>query len=112
MTRISAENTIFVAGHRGLVGSAIVRKLRERGFGRLLTKAREELDLSDQGQVRAFFQAEHPDAVILAAAKVGGIGANSAHPAEFIYANLAIEVNVIHQAWLSGVNNPSGKSLF
>lgn len=103
MTRITAENSIFVAGHRGLVGSAVERKLREKGFRKLLTKTREGLDLADQGQVRAFFQAQQPDAVILAAAKVGGIGANSALPAEFIYSNLVIEVNVIHQAWLSGV---------
>ncbi len=94
MTRISAENTIFVAGHRGLVGSAVERRLREKGFRKLLTKTREELDLADQGQVRAFFQDQQPDAVVLAAAKVGGIGANSTLPAEFIYSNLVIEVNV------------------
>jgi len=103
MTRITQENTVFVAGHRGLVGSAIERKLREKGYEKLLTKTRSELDLTDQSSVRDFFGSEKPEAVILAAAKVGGIGANSAYPAEFIYTNLAIEVNVIHQAWLSGV---------
>ncbi len=103
MTRITRENTVFVAGHRGLVGSAIERKLREKGYEKLLRKTRSELDLTDQSGVRDFFESERPDAVILAAAKVGGIGANSAYPAEFIYTNLAIEVNVIHQAWLSGV---------
>lgn len=103
MTRITRENTVFVAGHRGLVGSAIERKLREKGYEKLLRKTRSELDLTDQSRVRDFFESERPDAVILAAAKVGGIGANSAYPAEFIYTNLAIEVNVIHQAWLSGV---------
>lgn len=103
MTRITRENTVFVAGHRGLVGSAIERKLREKGYEKLLRKTRSELDLTDQSGVRDFFESERPDAVILAAARVGGIGANSAYPAEFIYTNLAIEVNVIHQAWLSGV---------
>lgn len=103
MTRITRENTVFVAGHRGLVGSAIERKLREKGYEKLLTKTRSELDLTDQSSVRDFFESERPEAVILAAARVGGIGANSAYPAEFIYTNLAIEVNVIHQAWLSGV---------
>ena len=103
MTRITRENTVFVAGHRGLVGSAIERKLREKGYETLLTKTRSELDLTDQSRVRDFFESEKPEAVVLAAARVGGIGANSAYPAEFIYTNLAIEVNVIHQAWLSGV---------
>ena len=103
MTSIKRENSIFVAGHRGLVGSAILRKLRTKGYEKLLTRNRSELDLTDQSAVRGFFEAEKPDVVILAAAKVGGIGANSAFPAEFIHSNLAIEVNVIHEAWLSGV---------
>ena len=103
MTSIKRENSIFVAGHRGLVGSAILRKLAAKGYEKLLTRSRSELDLMDQSAVQAFFEAEKPDVVILAAAKVGGIGANSAFPAEFIHSNLAIEVNVIHQAWLSGV---------
>ncbi|MDI9371024.1 MAG: GDP-L-fucose synthase [Synergistaceae bacterium] len=94
---------IFVAGHRGLVGSAIVRRLERGGYKNLILATRSELDLTDQAAVRSFFEARRPDHVILAAAKVGGILANSAYPADFIHQNLAIEVNVIHQAWLSGV---------
>ena len=94
---------IFVAGHRGLVGSAIVRRLEMGGYRNLILETRSELDLTDQAAVRSFFEARRPDCVILAAAKVGGIMANSTYPADFIYQNLAIEVNVIHQAWLSGV---------
>jgi GDP-L-fucose synthase len=94
---------IFVAGHRGLVGSAIVRRLREKGYDNLLLKTRSELDLTDQAAVRAFFESERPDHVVLAAAKVGGILANSTYPADFIYQNLAIEVNIIHEAWRAGV---------
>lgn len=94
---------IFVAGHRGLVGSAIVRRLERGGYRNLILATRSELDLTDQAAVRSFFEARRPDRVILAAAKVGGIMANSTCPADFIHQNLAIEVNVIHQAWLSGV---------
>ena len=94
---------IFVAGHRGLVGSAIVRRLEMGGYRNLILETRSELDLTDQAAVRSFFEARRRDCVILAAAKVGGIMANSTYPADFIYQNLAIEVNVIHQAWLSGV---------
>lgn len=94
---------IYVAGHRGLVGSAIVRRLRATGHANLLTRTHAELDLTDQGAVHAFFQSEKPDYVFLAAAKVGGILANSTYPAEFIYHNLAIQTNVIHGAWLAGV---------
>ncbi len=94
---------VFVAGHRGLVGSAIVRRLERGGYRNLILATRSELDLADQAAVRSFFEARRPDRVILAAAKVGGIMANSTYPADFIYQNLAIEVNVIHQAWLSGV---------
>ncbi|EHM09304.1 nucleoside-diphosphate-sugar epimerase [Thermanaerovibrio velox DSM 12556] len=94
---------IFVAGHRGLVGSAIVRALAARGYEQIITATREELDLTDQGEVRRFLEAQRPASVFLAAAKVGGIMANATHPAEFIYENLAIEVNVIHQAWEAGV---------
>ncbi len=97
------KGPIFVAGHRGLVGSALVRKLRAAGRDDLILRTRKELDLTDQGQVRAFFRAEKPGTVLLAAAKVGGIVANSENPAPFLYENLAIEVNVIHQAWAAGV---------
>jgi len=94
---------IYVAGHRGLVGSAIVRRLRATGHANLLTRTHAELDQADRGAVHAFFQSEKPDYVFLAAAKVGGILANSTCPAEFIYHNLAIQTNVIHGAWLAGV---------
>lgn len=91
---------IYVAGHRGLVGSALIRNLQEQGYTSLLTKTREEVDLLDQKAVARFFEQEKPDYVFLAAAKVGGIGANSTYPAEFIYENLLIELNVIHQAYI------------
>ncbi|MFU8834834.1 GDP-L-fucose synthase [Roseovarius autotrophicus] len=95
---------IYVAGHRGMVGGAILRRLRARGDGAtLLTRSHAELDLTDQAAVRGFMQAERPDVVILAAAKVGGIHANNTYPADFIYENLMIECNVIHQAHAAGV---------
>lgn len=94
---------IYVAGHRGLVGSAIVRKLQAEGYTNLLCRTSDELDLRDQGAVAAFFRQEQPDYVLLAAAKVGGIVANNSYPAEFIYDNLQIQNNIIHQAWLTGV---------
>jgi GDP-L-fucose synthase len=94
---------IFVAGAGGLVGSALVRGLTSRGFTNLLTPSRAELDLADQAAVAAFFQQHQPDYAFLAAAKVGGIHANHSYPAEFIYSNLVIQTNVIHQAWLQGV---------
>ena len=94
---------IYVAGHRGMVGSAIVRRLRAGGFRNLILRSRAELDLTDQGAVRAFLEAERPDYVVLAAAKVGGIHANDTYPAEFIRENLAIELNVIDAAWRAGV---------
>ncbi|MCC7464141.1 MAG: GDP-L-fucose synthase [Gammaproteobacteria bacterium] len=93
---------IFVAGHRGLVGSAIVRRLRALGHDRLLLRSRQELDLADQAAVRACFERERPEYVFLAAAKVGGIQANATRPAEFIADNLAIQTNVIDAAWRSG----------
>ena len=95
--------TIFVAGHRGMVGAALVQELRRRGYHHLITRTHAELDLTDQAQVQAFFQAQRPAAVYLAAAKVGGIHANDSLPAEFIYQNLMIEANVIHEAWRAGV---------
>lgn len=94
---------IYIAGHRGLVGSAIVRRLQADGYTNLLTRTHPELDLTNQGAVQAFFAQQRPEYVILAAAKVGGIHANSTYPAEFIYENLAIQNNVIHQAYCTGV---------
>lgn len=93
---------IFVAGHRGLVGSAIARKLRENGFDNLLLRSSAELDLRRQDQVEAFFEQEKPEYVFLAAARVGGILANSTRPAEFLYDNLMIETNIIHAAYRTG----------
>ena len=94
---------IYLAGHRGMVGRAILRQLQARGETNIVTRAHSELDLTDQVAVRAFMKAERPDVVILAAAKVGGILANNSYPAEFIYENLMIEANVIHQAYAAGV---------
>ena len=96
---------IFVAGHRGMVGSAIVRALRATGASDIVTRTHAELDLTDQAQVRAFFAAEKPARVVLAAPRVGGIHANNTYPAEFIYENLMIEANVIHEAFRSGVRD-------
>jgi GDP-L-fucose synthase len=100
--RNAKHDKIFVAGHRGMVGSAIVRHLRQQGYTNILTRARDELDLEDQAAVRAFFAAERPDQVYLAAAKVGGIYANNTYPAEFIYQNLMIQTNVIDAAFRAG----------
>ncbi len=96
---------IYVAGHRGLAGSAFVRALRRHGFANLLLRTHRELDLTDQTATRAFFEREQPDYVLLAAAKVGGIHANNAYPAEFIHQNLAIQTNVIHEARRTGVQH-------
>lgn len=94
---------IYLAGHRGMVGGAILRQLQARGETNVVTRTHSEVDLIDQAAVRAFMQAERPDVVILAAAKVGGILANNSYPADFIYENLMIEANVIHQAYAAGV---------
>jgi GDP-L-fucose synthase len=94
---------IYIAGHRGMVGSAIMRNLKDKGFTNIVTRAHAELDLTNQVQVSAFFEQEKPVQVYLAAAKVGGIHANSIFPAQFIYENLMIQSNVIHQAFLHGV---------
>lgn len=94
---------IYLAGHRGMVGGAIHRQLQARGETNIVTRTHAELDLTDQAAVRAFMQAERPEVVILAAAKVGGIIANNSYPADFIYENLMIEANVIHQAFAAGV---------
>ena len=97
------NDKIYIAGHRGLVGSAIVRQLESRGFTNLLMRTHKELDLTNQAQVQTFFQQEKPDYVILAAAKVGGIHANNTYPADFIYQNMMIEANVINSAYESKV---------
>lgn len=97
------DNKIFVAGHRGLVGSALVRQLKARGYHNLVLRTHAELDLTDQPAVQAFFAQEKPEYVLLAAAKVGGIYANNTYPAEFIQQNLAIQTNVIHEAWRNNV---------
>jgi GDP-L-fucose synthase len=94
---------IYVAGHRGLVGSAILRLLKERGYSQLIHRTHAELDLADQSAVKTFFERERPEYVFLAAAKVGGIHANNSYPAEFIYQNLAVQNNVIHHSYLNGV---------
>ena len=94
---------MYLAGHLGMVGGAILRQLQARGETDIVTRTHLELDLTDQAAVRAFMQAERPDVVILAAAKVGGILANNSYPADFIYENLMIEANVIHEAFAAGV---------
>ncbi|MES3001674.1 MAG: GDP-L-fucose synthase [Pseudomonadota bacterium] len=100
---MTASPKIFVAGHKGMVGSAIVRTLRSRGQNNLVLRARSELDLTDQRAVQEFFAAERPEQVYLAAARVGGIHANNSYPAEFIYSNLMVQANVIHSAYTYGV---------
>jgi GDP-L-fucose synthase len=100
---MNPNDKIYIAGHRGLVGSAIVRQLKERGFTNLLMRTHKELDLTSQAQVQDFFQKEQPDYAILAAAKVGGIHANNTYPADFIYQNMMIEANVINSAYESKV---------
>ena len=100
---MSKSDKIYVAGHRGMVGSAIIRLLRKQGYENIITRTHSELDLTSQQQVQEFFYKEKPSQVYLAAAKVGGIFANDNYPAEFIYQNLMIESNVIHAAFKSGV---------
>ena len=97
------DQKIYIAGHRGMVGSAIARELKRQGQEHIVTRARSELNLVDQAAVRAFFETEKPDQVYLAAAKVGGIHANNTYPAEFIYENLMVEANVIDAAFRNGV---------
>jgi GDP-L-fucose synthase len=100
---IPTSARIYVAGHRGLVGAAIVRALARRGYGGLITATSREVDLREQGAVRAFYREQRPEYVFVAAAKVGGILANDTYPAEFLYDNLMIEANLIHGAHASGV---------
>jgi GDP-L-fucose synthase len=100
---MAKNDKIFVAGHRGMVGSAIVRKLREHGYTNIVTRDRRELDLVQQSEVREFFARERIEQVYMAAAKVGGIVANNSFPAEFIYQNLMVEANIIHEAWSAGI---------
>jgi GDP-L-fucose synthase len=99
---MNKDTRFFIAGHQGMVGSAIFRQLQARGFNNLITRTRSELDLLDQQAVRDFMQREKPEYVVLAAAKVGGIFANNEFPADFIYENLMMEANVIHQAYRAG----------
>lgn len=96
------KSKIYVAGHRGMVGSAIVRELRRQGYDNIITRTHSELDLTDQQAVNRFFAAEKPEYVFLAAAKVGGIEANDKAPADFMYLNMMLEMNVIHAAWRNG----------
>ena len=100
---MEAGSRIYVAGHRGLAGSAIVRSLARAGYRDLITRTHAELELTDQAAVRAFFAAERPEYVFVAAARVGGILANHNYPAEFIQSNLAVQTHVLHEAWRSGV---------
>ena len=93
---------IYVAGHRGMVGSAIVRQLKKEGYNNIITKTHSELDLTRQADVETFFEEEKPEYVFLAAAKVGGIAANNDAPADFMYMNMTLEMNVIHAAWQNG----------
>ena len=97
------NSKIYIAGHRGLVGSAIVKNLESKGYTNLIYRTHKELDLTNQEEVKSFFEQEKPEYVILAAAKVGGIVANNTYRADFIYENLQIQNNVIHQSYLNGV---------
>lgn len=100
---MNKDSKIYVAGHRGLVGSAIMRQLEERNLTNIITRTHDELDLTEQEQVRSFFAEEKPDYVILAAAKVGGIHANNTYPAEFIYQNIMMEANIINAAYRNNI---------
>lgn len=100
---VDLKQKIYVAGHRGMVGSAIVRNLQAQGFVNIISRTHAQLDLTNQAAVQSFFEQEKPDQVYLAAARVGGIYANNTYPAEFIYDNLMVQNNVIHQAFLAGV---------
>src|SRR5659263_348207 len=101
---MNLQSKIYIAGHRGMAGSAILRSLESRGYHNFITRTHSELDLTNQQSVNNFFETQRPEYIFLAAAKVGGILANSTYPAEFIYENLMIEANVIHAAYTTGVN--------
>ncbi len=103
LIKMEKSSKIYIAGHRGMVGSAIVRKLEKEGYTNLIYKTSKELDLKDQSQVQQFFQDEQPEYVFLAAAKVGGINANNIYRAQFLYENLMIEANVIHSSYVHDV---------
>ena len=100
---MNKEAKIYVAGHRGLVGSAILWQLKKEGYGNIITRSHQELDLIRQADVEKFFEDEKPEYVFLAAARVGGIHANSAYKADFIYQNMQVQNNVIHQSYVHGV---------
>jgi GDP-L-fucose synthase len=100
---LNTQPRIYVAGHNGLVGSAIVRALRAAGHTEIVTRSHQELELTDQARVRDFFRSERIDQVYLAAARVGGIHANNTYPADFIYDNMMVQANVVHEAWRHGV---------
>lgn len=103
MAQLEQSSLIYVAGHRGMVGAAVVRRLRSLGYKNLIAASRTDLDLTDQQSVNEFFRTSRPDAVVFAAGRVGGIHANSTYPAEFIYDNLAMTTHAVHAAWQSGV---------
>ncbi len=102
---MNPDERVFIAGHRGMVGSAVVRLLKKYDFSKIITRSHAELDLTDQAGVRQLFREEKIDRVVLAAAKVGGIHANNTYPAEFIYSNLTIQNNIIHEAYMAGVRD-------
>ena len=100
---MNKSDKIYIAGHCGLVGSAVTRALQKQGYTNFIERTHAELELTDQRAVAEFFSKEKPDYVVLAAAKVGGIVSNNTHPADFIYSNICIQTNVVHEAWKSGV---------
>ena len=102
---INKNSKIYVAGHKGLVGSAIIRKLKEKGYKKIITKNKKDLDLTNQLQVSKFIKKKKPDFIFIAAAKVGGIYSNNKYKAEFIYSNLSIQTNLIHSAFVNGIKN-------
>ncbi len=103
MANLDTSAKVYIAGHRGMVGSAIVRAMKAAGYVDIITATRDELDLTNTSAVRSFFREVRPEYIVLAAAKVGGIHANNTYPAEFLYQNLMIEANVVHQAWKAGI---------